>query len=649
VASLLLAACGTGSGASDAGQVVVIVDEPDAQGSDASSSTGPRECAPLPGGGAWSAGTAAFEDATARAGFDAAGAVAVRISAADIDGDGYTDLALRRVSSTGDDLGEDGRRSTWLMRNTGGGAFEDVTLTSGFITRRDGDATRGRPTEVVVFGDVDNDGDLDAYSGLSNPQGTLTEGAEVLLNDGQGNFTLAPPTPALQLAGQASVRGGASFTDYDRDGVLDLFVTHGGTEQDRLYKGAGDGTFTEVTAAVGLETVGWFNLADINAARAHTNSWGAAACDLNGDGAPELLSSSYGRAPNHLWQSVTRGAARYTNRSVASGYAFDERADWSDNESARCHCQLNPGDPGCDGVPAPRLIRCQQQSDAFRWNHANDREAFRLGGNSGTTVCGDVDADGDLDLLTTEIVHWDVGLSSDPSELLLNDGGADVTFTRPGRAALGLGRARSGQTWDDGDITGALFDFDNDGRLDVLINSTDYPGTRALLFHQQEDGTFRGVPITDGIDHTSAHGVAVADFDRDGDLDLVIGHSRGRCSSGDHCYPDAHARYFENVVGSRNRWLQLELVGGDGSNRAAIGAQATVAWGERRQLAEVGGGHGHYGVQHGTALHFGLGEACEVEVTVRWPDASNTTETFTLGANARYRITQGGQPEVVAP
>ena len=157
------------------------------------------------------------------------------------------------------------------------------------------------------------------------------------------------------------------------------------------------------------------------------------------------------------------------------------------------------------------------------------------------------------------------------------------------------------------------------------------------------------MPIADGIDHTSAHGVAVADFDRDGDLDLVIGHSRGRCSSGDHCYPDAHARYFENVLGNQNRWLQLDLVGGDGANRAAIGAQATVKLGERSQVAEVGGGHGHYGVQHGTALHFGLGEACEVEVTVRWPDASNTTETFQLAANARYRITQGGQPEVVAP
>ncbi len=644
---MLVASCGTGAGAENNDQVVII-DESDG-GQDTSSPDGGAACAPLTGGGGWSAGTKAFEDATARAGFDAAAAVAVRISAADIDGDGYTDLALRRVSSTGDDLTAGGTRSTWLMRNTQDGGFEDVTVSSGFIARRDGDVTKGRPTEVVVWADVDNDGDLDAYSAPSDPQGSFVEGAEILLNDGQGSFSLAPPTASLRLAGQSAVRGGASFTDYDRDGNVDIFVTHGGTEQDRLYKGAGDGTFEEVTSSVGLTTVGWVALDAINEGRAHTNSWGSAACDLNGDGAPELLSASYGRAPNHLWQSVTRGAARFENRSVASGYAFDDLTDWSDNESARCHCVINPDDPDCAGVSAPRLIRCDAQADAFRWGHANDREPFRLGGNSGTTACGDVDGDGDLDLLTTEIVHWDVGLSSDPSEVLLNDGGEDVTFTRPGRAALGLGRTRSGQTWDDGDITGALFDFDNDGRLDILINSTDYPGTRALLFHQKEDGAFTPVPIADGIDHTSAHGVAVADFDRDGDLDLVIGHSRGRCSSGDHCYPDAHARYFENVLGNQNRWLQLDLVGGDGANRAAIGAQATVKLGERSQVAEVGGGHGHYGVQHGTALHFGLGEACEVEVTVRWPDASNTTETFQLAANARYRITQGGQPEVVAP
>jgi hypothetical protein len=331
---------------------------------------------------------------------------------------------------------------------------------------------------------------------------------------------------------------------------------------------------------------------------------------------------------------------------VTSGYAYDDRTDWSDNFSARCHCELNPDAPDCDGVPEPTRLPCEQQSDAFRWSHRNDREPFRLGGNSGTTVCGDIDNDGDLDLLTTEIVHWDVGSSSDPSELLINDGTSEPVFARPGREATGLTRTHEIASWNEGDITGALFDFDNDGRLDVYIGSTDYAATRGHLYHQKADGTFEEVSIADGIDHPSSHGVAVADYDRDGDLDLVAGHSRNRCSTGDHCYgPDQnYARLFRNEIGNRNHWVQLELVGGEGTNRAAIGARVTVETDALTQTQEVGGGHGHYGLQDDLVRHFGLGGSCTAEVTVRWPDAQNSEQTFTLQADRRYRVTQGEDP-----
>lgn len=199
-----------------------------------------------------------------------------------------------------------------------------------------------------------------------------------------------------------------------------------------------------------------------------------------------------------------------------------------------------------------------------------------------------------------------------------------------------------------GVITSGVLDFDNDARPDIYIGSTDYPGTRGVLYHQTSEGTFEKVSKEDGIDHKSSHGVGIADFDRDGDLDVVVGHSRGRCSSGDHCYPkeDAHVRLFENQIGEGGNWFQLKLSGGEGSNRSAIGARVTVETERGTQVQEVDGGHGHYGMQHDLSLHFGLGDACRAKVTVRWPDDSLSKQTFILKSGHRYRLEQGGEPVV---
>lgn len=605
----------------------------------------------------WDGATPAFANATDASQLAAINAAGMRISSADYDADGDVDLLIRRVVNTGDDFSEGGQRDVWLLRNDGGGVFEDVTESSGFVTRRDSDTTKGRPVEVAVWADVDNDGDLDAFTATLETE-DRPEGAEIVLNNGDGTFSLAPlDQHDLQVTGRPINRGGAAFVDVDRDGHVDLWVGRSngpnGPEQDNLYQGGGDGSFALVTSEWGLTTQPWQFLNDLNMARAHTNSWGVHACDLTNDGWPELLSASYGRAPNHLWHATSGDTRAYTNASLSSGYAFDDRQDWTDNESARCYCQINPSAAGCEGVPSPQYIRCNSESDAFRWgNHQYAREPFRLGGNSGTTLCADFNNDGWLDLLTAEIVHWDVGSSSDPTEILYNDANDDgpPSFTRPGNEVTGLARQHDSIQWDEGHITAAALDFDNDGRLDIYIGSTDYPGTRGLLYHQQTDGTFEQVPVDMGIDHKSSHGIAVADFDDDGDLDVVAGHSRNRCSSGDHCYDEGHARYFENLVGQDNHWLQLDLVGGDGANRAAIGARVTVTTPDgHTQTHEVGGGHGHYGIQHGLRSHFGLGDQCEATVTVAWPDAARTTETFTLTGNTRWRITQGEQPEAVTP
>ncbi len=606
------------------------------------------------------------------------GVQGTRIEAVDFDGDGWTDLFVRRGDATGDDFGAVPDccaqkncpmgtactlRFTWLMRNNHKGGFEDVTQKSGIVARRDG-GPKGRPMSVSAFADVDDDGDLDVYTGYAKPaMSTETETSEVLLNKGDGTFALGPATSdARTLKGDSPAA--AVFVDYDRNGAIDLYVPQSSANQprqERLFWGDQQGAFQDVTAAVGMITKSWNSASvdDLNKALGHAVGWGGAACDLNGDGDAELLASSYGRAPNHLWQAAhTDKSWTFLNRSVESGYAYDDRMDWHDNESARCWCKLHPTDQDCPGVPPPMYIQCVTDADAFRWVHATDRNAFRLGGNSGSTVCGDVDNDGDLDLLTSEIVHWDVGSSSDPAELCVNDGQKDVKFARPGNAATGMTKVHEKPndiTWNDGDITANLFDFDNDGLVDAVVSSTDYPGTRLWLYHNEGMRKFTPVPIAQGIDHRRSHGVAVADFDRDGDLDVVVGTSNARCSGpdGDDCYKDAggaptqQIELFENQFAQAGNWLELALEGAPGTNRSAIGARVTVTTPDGvARTAEVSGGFGHYGQENDLVVHFGLGTQCSAKVKVRWPNRALTEESFDAVSGYRFRVTQGQAPVV---
>ncbi len=614
--------------------------------------------APICGAGTkWKAGQPAFLKATDKAGLYTLKVEGPRLNVADLDGDGFPDLVVRRVGNPADATAAASTRFTWVLRNRGDGTFEDVTESSGFVQTRSAQATPiPRPGEVVAFADVDNDGDLDGYTGLTTsiPERAFGETSELLLNDGKGRFELGPADSALRRAADVDVPAGAAFIDYDLDGLVDLWVgqhnydKNGGTifTQDRLYRNLGGAKFADVTEASRLTTAEWTNLDNLNEAKAHSRAWSAAACDLNDDGLPELLVASYGRAPNHLWQGArtTDGKVVFVNRSVASGYAYDDQQDWTDNQFARCYCPANPTAPGCAGLPAS-LLDCSQPN----WAHSNDRQAFRLGGNSGATTCADINNDGHLDLLTSEIKHWWAGENADGAEVLLNTGEKNVKLTRPGRASMGIEIPHNGISWDEGIMTNTVFDFDNDGWPDLYLGASDYPGNRGLLYHQTSPLQFEEVALEAGVDHNRSHGVAIADFDRDGDLDLMVGHSRSRCAPNEpnDCYPTTNVRYFENVAGQGGNFVQLDLEGAEGTNRAAIGARVTVKSEGVTQTQEVSGGNGHYGAQNDRVLHFGLGKGCRAEVTVRWPNAELTTETFDLPAGYRFKLKQGEKPKVI--
>ncbi|MDF1564073.1 MAG: VCBS repeat-containing protein [Deltaproteobacteria bacterium] len=581
-------------------------------------------------------------------GLEGMGVTGQRLGAVDLDDDGRAELVVRKIGDhEAAQASNPDVELVWVLHNTGdasGVSFVDVTEATGLFRRRDGDATRTRPAEIVIFADVNGDGHLDAYTAGGAPNGGA-ETAELMLGDGALGFTLGAEANPARHAGDEGNPVGATFLDASLDGRVDLFV--GTPEQDRFYLGLGTDELPDTTDRQGLLTLPWMDAATVNAGLAHTNSWSTLACDLDGDGYSELLSSSYGRAPNHLWlnQPGEEGSITFANHSVASGYAFDEDLDWTDNQSARCHCQLHPSDEDCAGVPRPTLINCRTDADAFRWNHPTDREPFRLGGNSGTTVCADLNGDGRMDLFTTEIVHWDVGGSSDRSEILVNSGEAPLRFVRPGRGPTGLFRQHSEPDFNEGDMTAAAFDFDNDGRIDLYVGDSDYPGTHGLLYQQYASGVFDEVPVGEGIDQLRSHGMAVADFDRDGDLDIVVGHSSARCYG--ECYSTFEIRAFENVIGQDGNWLQIELRDPTLPNTRAIGARLELRTASGAQVRQIDGGHGQGGIQHDLVQHFGLGVDCEARLTIHWPEAGSEPQVVHLPAGHRFRITRGEGVELL--
>jgi hypothetical protein len=252
-------------------------------------------------------------------------------------------------------------------------------------------------------------------------------------------------------------------------------------------------------------------------------------------------------------------------------------------------------------------------------------------------------------VLTGTIKHWHIGDSSDASTLLHNTSEPDqVRLERRPNAEMGLQRDWPIPDWNEGDIFSAIFDFDLDGRKDLYWGSTDYPATRAFLYRQLEDGTFEEVGEQVGLAHERAAGLALADVDRDGDLDVFVGSSTARCSANDTppcpwtmSGPDVYL--YLNDAASKNNWLAIDLdASGLTANRLGIGARVAVTAGGRTQYHEVQAGHGHFGQQDTLTLHVGLGTACDVErVEVRWPDRGHTVTTHT-GLRANTFVTLVG-------
>ncbi len=568
------------------------------------------------------------------------------VATVDLDGDRWPDLYVAwAVRGARDDFATSTRRHVRLLRNLQGRGFEDVTLASGFTATRDGE--QGRAQQFAAFADFDNDGDQDAFTATFLDVDTADTGdhSEALRNRGDGTFEFGPINMIRTPNGSEALVS-VAVLDHDRDGLLDLFVgfhydpygllTSAG--QDSMFRGNGTLGFDDATRDAGLTTDSVSDLSLQNG-RNHRPTWGVSACDLDDNGWPDLLVSSYGRQFNPLW--LASGDGTYTDQGQASGFWSDDREDYFTNDYYRCHCH-NYGN-SCSPMPAQPRIVCPGSDP---WDPGFSDQPFRLGGNSALSACGDLDNDGDLDVLQIELRHWTFAEDSDPTELLYNEGvGQGGAFARPGNEVTGLSRS-NGTTvdWNDGDLGGALFDFDHDGQLDALVASSDYPGNTSRLWHQQDDGTFTNVTLDSGLRLERAHGLSLVDLDRDGDLDVVMGQSSQRWYAADYPPRPEHflLHVYRNDVGQDRNRLMLHLEGAGGSNRDAIGARITVRAGDDLHVREVQGGHGLAGQQHDLLQIIGIGPHCTVdEVTVRWPDAAGTVTTYEdVRANYVLRVHQ---------
>ncbi|MCA9321337.1 MAG: CRTAC1 family protein, partial [Planctomycetes bacterium] len=545
-----------------------------------------------------------FEDVAATVGLPTE-AAATRLAFGDLDSDGYCDIVLDRTN-------------LWFNRPTDSKEPARRFVLAPLPICADGQ----RRPDVVLVGDLDNDGVADLFLGrntdLSNPKFKDDQlRHEIWMGDGKGGYQLKRKSGVEDFAETII---SACLVDFDRDGNLDLFLANAYTAYgksyeafpDRLLRGRGDGRFLDVTKTAGLEGV-----AKVGLETSRRPSYGVTHTDWNNDGWQDLLTMSYGRQANRLWRNDGDG----TFTDVGAATTFD-------------------GDDDRSGEYPAGVRRAKEPE-------------FRSHGNDFDCAVADFDGDGDMDCFLATIAHGWGGPASDSSMLLVNEG-ADKGFVfrrekdRIPREPLTLRTNR-------GDLHAGWLDVDNDGWLDLLIASSDYPDQQILrLYHQSSEGQFEEWTDRLGLLWVSPAQISLGDFDHDGATDILVGRSHQRLSKEQRLEHPMRPGLLRNLCAPRsgNRFLNIRLQGKKGSsNRDAIGARVTIWTGDHRQTREVQGGLGVGAHRDDLDCRFGLGQADEAtRVEVRWPDRKGTVQVFEhVKANTFYTLAQGEVLQQLAP
>ena len=512
--------------------------------------------------------------------------IGAAVSVADFDRDGWHDLYV--TNSAQGSLNR-------LYRNQGDGTFRDVA--ADMLVADLNQAGTG-VSMGSIWGDYDNDGyeDLLVYK-YGRP--------ELFHNEQGGGFT--PVTAQARLPSWVNANS-AVWLDYDRDGLLDLFLAGYWSEEvdlwhlettrimpesfeyaenggrNYLLRNRGNGTFEDVTAALGITTRRW--------------TLAVAAADLSGNGYPDLflandygISQLYTNAEGKRFVEVGRptgiGLAPKSGMNAAFGDVF--------NDGRLSIYETNISEPGvliqANNLWVPRAATAD---GAVQYDNLASSMGVDLGGWSWGAQFGDLNNDGTQDLyLVNGYVSGEDRTSYwyDFSQIAVGHsaiiGDAQNWPPMRGRSLSGFQRQRL---------------WLNDGR-----------------------GRFTEVAqVVGATDTYDGRAVALADLWNRGVLDVIVANQRSPLV------------LYSNTVQPARHWIGVELEG-KVSNRSAIGARVELYWEGGRQVQEVSGGSG-FAAQNQRRVHFGLGDRSQVEkLVIRWPSGYRQT-IDTLELDTVHRI-----------
>ena len=500
----------------------------------------------------------------------------------DFNNDGLLDVfALQSGPEPGTKPGEShaSTRSA-LYRNNGDGTFTDVTAGSGL----DADFGYGQGVSVA---DYDNDGWPDLYV-------TAIGGNHLLRNNRNGTFT-----DVTQKAGLADLTGmapgekpwplSAAWGDYDNDGRLDLFVCHYARWSPALNKDCfgqeGKLAFCrpqvyEPSRCALFHNNGDGTFTDVSHKAGLDNlqgkSMGAIWLDYDEDGWPDLFVTN-DTMPNFLLHNNRNGT--FTDKGTIAGVAYGDQGQAESGMGAAV------GDYTRDG-----------RQDLFAVNFSGEPKSVfhNLGGGQFES------ASYQSHLSSTNLQYLGFGLECFDYDL---DGWPDLVVGN-----------------------GHVLD-----RMDQTTAGSSYAQSQQL-FHNQHDGTFTEDlhSLGDLVKPTVTRGLAIGDYDNDGDIDVLMVSQTGPL------------QLFRNDGGNQNRWLTLRLEGVQ-ANRDALGAKVTLVSKSGKQTQWVQGSAG-YCSHSDTRLTFGLGaDEGIVSGEVLWPRGRR--QSFgALAAGGFYWLREGQAP-----
>ncbi|KQC02969.1 MAG: hypothetical protein APR54_02535 [Candidatus Cloacimonas sp. SDB] len=409
--------------------------------------------------------------------------------------------------------------------------------------------------------------------------------------------------------------GRIAWGDFNADGWQDLLLNGS-----RLFQNQHGRGFNEVTAAAFPDTIKgngglwadfdndgdldiitkdpesiWLNEAGIFRKISgfpdnFVSTEGIGVADINGDGFLDIYLANYEK--NYVYEQdqfyLGNAELEYVDSARESGLIPED----SINRAGR---GVNCGDYDNDG-DQDIFVSNYRLTENFLWENDGSGSfnncAVELnvsgveievwwGHTIGSEWC-DLDNDGNLDLISCNLAHPRYIDFSNKTMLLYNSGYPEFKFTDK--------RAEAGIRFEETHSEPALGDLDNDGYQDLFINSV-YENRRSFLYKNNQNGTFRDITYLSGTRHFNGWGVAFADFDNDGDLDILAAGGK--------------VQLFRNDTENTGNWLQVEVIGKDHCD--AIGTRLILKNEKLYLMREIQGGKGSTN-QHSLIQHFGLGE-----------------------------------------